>query len=69
MKFQLLIRILVKAHNELDKAVDAAYNFTGKKDDAARVAFLFEKYQALVAPLVEVEKVQKARKAAAVVGV
>jgi hypothetical protein len=60
---------LVKAHNELDKAVDAAYNFTGKKDDAARVAFLFEKYQELVAPLVEVEKVKKPRKAAAVVGV
>ena len=50
---------LVKAHNELDKAVDSAYSFTGKKDDAARVAFLFEKYQELVAPLVEVEKVKK----------
>lgn len=49
---------LVKAHNELDKAVDSAYNFIGKKDDAARVAFLFEKYQELVAPLVEVEKVK-----------
>ena len=30
-----------------------------KKDDATRVAFLFEKYQELVAPLVEVEKVKK----------
>jgi hypothetical protein len=50
---------LVKAHNELDKAVDAAYNYKGSKDDAARVAFLFEKYQALVVPLVEVEKVKK----------
>lgn len=49
---------LVKAHNELDKAVDSAYNFTGKKDDAARVAFLFEKYQELVVPLVEVENVK-----------
>ena len=54
--------VLVKAHNELDKAVDAAYNFTGKKDDAARVAFLFEKYQALVAPLVEVEQITKTKK-------
>ena len=53
---------LVKAHNELDKAVDSAYNFKGAKDDAARVAFLFEKYQALVAPLVEVEKVKKVRR-------
>jgi hypothetical protein len=53
---------LVKAHNELDKAVDAAYSYKGSKDDAARVAFLFEKYQALVAPLVEVEKVKKVKK-------
>jgi len=39
---------LVKAHNALDKAVDAAYGYKGKKDDAARVAFLFERYQELV---------------------
>ncbi len=49
------------AHVELDKAVDSAYGFKGKKDDAARVAFLFEKYQELVAPLVEVEKVKAKR--------
>jgi len=39
---------LVKAHNALDKAVDATYGYKGKKDDAARVAFLFERYQELV---------------------
>ena len=42
---------LVKAHHNLDKAVDAAYSkkkFTG---DADRVAFLFEMYQKLAAPL------------------
>jgi type I restriction-modification system DNA methylase subunit len=50
---------LLKAHKKLDAAIDSAYNFTGKKDDAARVAFLFEKYQELVAPLVAVEKVKK----------
>jgi hypothetical protein len=49
---------LVNAHAELDKAVDAAYSFKGKKGDASRVAFLFEKYQELVAPLMEVEKVK-----------
>jgi type I restriction-modification system DNA methylase subunit len=38
---------LVKAHEVLDKQVDAAYNYKGTKDDAARVAFLFEKYQEL----------------------
>jgi type I restriction-modification system DNA methylase subunit len=57
---------LLKAHKKLDSAVDSAYNFSGKKDDAARVAFLFEKYQELVAPLVEVEKVKKPRKVKAV---
>jgi hypothetical protein len=41
---------LLKAHTQLDKAVDAAYNYQGKKDDAARVAFLFERYQELLAP-------------------
>ena len=39
---------LVKAHNALDKAVDAAYGYKGGKDDAARVAFLFEQYQKLI---------------------
>ncbi len=57
---------LLKAHNQLDKAVDAAYGYRpvlskaegpvlGKiegsgKDDAARVAFLFERYQTLISP-------------------
>ena len=42
---------LVRAHRVLDAAVDAAYSkkkFTG---DADRVAFLFELYQKLSAPL------------------
>ena len=39
---------LVKAHAVLDKAVDAAYGYTGKKDDTSRVAYLFELYQALI---------------------
>ena len=38
---------LLKAHKKLDAAVDSAYNYKGAKDDAARVAFLFEKYQEL----------------------
>lgn len=36
---------LVKAHQRLDKAVDAAYGYKGKPTDAERVAFLFELYQ------------------------
>ena len=36
---------LVKAHRKLDAAVDAAYGRKGFKNDAERVAFLFELYQ------------------------
>jgi hypothetical protein len=38
---------LVKAHQKLDAAVDAAYGRKGFANDAARVAFLFEKYRRL----------------------
>ena len=38
---------LRKAHQKLDKAVDAAYGYKGAVDDAARVAFLFTLYQQL----------------------
>jgi hypothetical protein len=53
---------LLKAHNALDKTVDAAYDYKGGKDDAARVAVLFERYQKLTAPLVAPEKVNKTKK-------
>ena len=53
---------LVRAHNELDKAVDAAYGYKGEKNDAARVAYLFELYQKLISPLLETEPVKKVRK-------
>jgi len=47
---------LLKVHNQLDKAVDAAYGYKHTpssaegdgKDDAERVAFLFERYRALL---------------------
>jgi hypothetical protein len=35
---------LIAAHRKLDKLVDSAYCYTGGKDDANRVAFLFERY-------------------------
>jgi hypothetical protein len=53
---------LLKAHNALDKAVDAAYGYKGGKDDVARVAFLFELYQQLTAPLMETDEVKKPKK-------
>lgn len=36
---------LVKAHQALDAAVDAGYGRKGFRNDAERVAFLFELYQ------------------------
>jgi hypothetical protein len=52
---------LVKAHQSLDRAVDAAYGKTAFKTEAERVAFLFERYQQLTAPLMEMEKKRKNR--------
>ncbi len=37
--------VLVKAHQKLDAAVDAAYGKRTFKNDAERVAYLFELYQ------------------------
>ncbi|MFA5548514.1 MAG: DNA methyltransferase [Porticoccaceae bacterium] len=37
--------LLLKAHQALDRAVDAAYGRSGFKSEAERVAFLFELYQ------------------------
>ena len=44
---------LLKAHQKLDAAVDAAYGKKAKafKSDAERVAFLFERYQQLTSLL------------------
>jgi hypothetical protein len=65
---------LVKAHQALDRAVDAAYvaaeKAAGRKppklgSDAERVAFLFERYQALTS-LLPVGKSTSRRKRAAV---
>ena len=42
---------LVKAHQTLDAAVDAAYGRKTFRNDAERVAFLFERYQAITSLL------------------
>lgn len=42
---------LVKAHQKLDSAVDAAYGRRSFKSDADRVAFLFERYRELTSLL------------------
>jgi hypothetical protein len=50
---------LVKAHQALDRAVDAAYGKKGFASEAERVAFLFERYQQLAAPLAPERKAKK----------
>lgn len=52
---------LVKAHQALDRAVDAAYGKRVFKTDAERVAFLFERYQQLTS-LLPVAKAKSTRK-------
>ena len=55
----LICHFVRRPDNELDKAVDSAYSYKGAKEDAARVAFLFEKYQELTVPVIEVKKTKK----------
>ena len=49
---------LLKAHEINDKAVDKAYGYKGKDDDASRVAFLFKLYeeQTSLLPTTDVKK-------------
>jgi hypothetical protein len=53
-------RDLLKAHQELDKAVDKAYGKTFP-DDSARVAFLFERYKELTKDLLTKKEKKKER--------
>jgi hypothetical protein len=58
---------LLKAHQKLDAAVDAAYALCGGKktwkNDAERVAFLFELYQRITS-LLPADKPKRKRQAA-----
>ena len=49
---------LFKAHQENNRAVDKAYGYKGKDDDASRVAFLFKLYeeQTSILPSADVKK-------------
>lgn len=58
---------LVKAHQSLDRAVDAAYGKKVFKSDADRVAFLFERYQAMTSLLPAATSKKSARRKNAVV--
>jgi hypothetical protein len=48
--------ILVKAHNELDKAVDNAYRAQPFVNEANRMVFLFELYERYVGGMFVSEK-------------
>jgi hypothetical protein len=53
---------LVKAHNELDKAVDLAYRSKPFTSEANRMEFLFELYEKYTADLFTKEKPKKIKK-------
>ncbi len=54
--------VLVKAHNELDKAVDLAYRSQPFTSEANRMVFLFELYEKYTADLFTVEKPKRTQK-------
>ena len=54
--------VLVKAHNELDKAVDLAYRSQPFASEAKRMEFLFELYERYTAGLFVKEKVKRKKK-------
>lgn len=53
---------LIKAHKALDKAVDAAYRKKPFETEGERVAFLFDRYRTLTAPLAGEKTKKKAPK-------
>jgi hypothetical protein len=54
--------VLIKAHNELDKAVDLAYRPQPFTSEAKRMEFLFELYEKYTADLFTKESVKKLKK-------
>jgi hypothetical protein len=58
----MMPEILVKAHNELDKAVDLAYRSQPFTSEANRMVFLFELYEKYTADLFTKEKPKKLKK-------
>jgi hypothetical protein len=54
--------VLVKAHADLDRAVDVCYRPQAFENDRQRVEYLFALYEKLVAPLIA--PVKKKRRSA-----
>lgn len=55
---------LLKAHQELDRAVDAAYRKTPFKNERSRIEYLFNLYQKVIEPLIQPEKKKRKKKRA-----
>jgi hypothetical protein len=55
--------ILIKAHNDLDKAVDLAYRSQAFTSEANRMVYLFELYEKYTADLFTKEKPKKTKNA------
>ncbi|WP_424585025.1 type IIL restriction-modification enzyme MmeI [Tunicatimonas sp.] len=53
---------LVKAHQELDKAVDLGYRPQAFSNETSRVVYLFELYTQHTAPLLKKEKKSRRKK-------
>ncbi|MDR3666811.1 MAG: hypothetical protein P4L35_08220 [Ignavibacteriaceae bacterium] len=54
--------VLVKAHQELDKAVDLCYRPQPFPNETKRIEFLFELYEKYTAGLFTKEKLKKSKK-------
>jgi hypothetical protein len=52
---------LVKAHQELDKAVDLCYRPQPFPNEAKRIEFLFELYEKYTNPLLSTKKSKKTK--------
>ena len=59
---QIMPSALVKAHNELDKAVDSTYRSQPFTTEANRMEFLFDLYETYTADLFTSQKIKKTKK-------
>ena len=58
----LMLHALIKAHNDLDKAVNLAYRSSAFTSEAGRMEFLFDLYEKYTADLFTKEKPKKTKK-------
>ena len=54
--------VLVKAHQQLDKAVDLCYRAAAFSTELSRLEYLFEEYRRLTEPVLVVDAVAKPKR-------